>query len=63
MNRFYLLSRDILDTNSRKLELQQDLLNTPKMSLTELEEEIKRFYYFGSLLSKSDNFTGIQEIH
>lgn len=52
LNRLYLLSRDIFDTDSQKLELCQDFLNNPKISLTELEEEIKRFYYFGSLLLK-----------
>ena len=39
------------------MELCQDLLNTSKLNLTELMEEIKRFHYFGTLLIKSGNFS------
>lgn len=55
LNRLYLLSGDILESESQDLEICQYLLNPWTMSLSELQDEIKRFHYFGTLLSKSEN--------
>ncbi len=53
-NRLYLLSWAFLKSVSQDLKLQQDILNTPKLDLTDIENEINRFHYFGTLLNKAN---------
>lgn len=57
LNSLYLISWAFLEAESQDLELCQDLLNTTRISLSEIQEEIRKFHYFGTLLIKSGNFS------